>query len=87
MANDAVLETHEPVTPVQRATGSIARLGEFIHDTREEMHKVTTPSRAEVQSTTIVVVVTVFLFAGYFALVDFIVSNSLDKWFLHVTKH
>jgi preprotein translocase subunit SecE len=51
------------------------------------MHKVTTPSRAEVQSTTIVVVVTVFLFAGYFALVDFIVSNSLDKWFLHVTKH
>ena len=81
------IETNEPTTPVQRATGSVERLLEFFKDTRQEMHKVTAPSRAEVQSTTIVVLVTVFLFAGYFALVDFVIGNSLDKWFLHVTKH
>ena len=86
MANDAVMETHEPVTPVQRVLGPIERLGQFIHDTRQEMSKVTVPTRAQVQSTTIVVVVTVFLFAGYFALVDFVVSHTLDKWFLHLTK-
>jgi preprotein translocase subunit SecE len=80
------IETNEPVTPVQRATGSFERLTQFLKDTRQEMHKVTTPSRAEVQSTTTVVLVTVFLFAGYFALVDFVIGNSLDKWFLHVTK-
>jgi preprotein translocase subunit SecE len=80
------IETNEPVTPVQRALGPVERLSQFFKDTRQEMHKVTTPSRAEVQSTTIVVLVTVFLFAGYFALVDFVIGNSLDKWFLHVTK-
>jgi len=87
MANDAVLETHEPETHVQRSLNPIERLTNFLHDTREEMHKVTTPTRAEVQSTTIVVVVAVFLFAGYFALVDFIVSKTLDTWILHITKH
>jgi preprotein translocase subunit SecE len=86
MANDAVLETHEPATQVQRSLNPFERLTQFLHDTREEMHKVTTPSRAEVQSTTIVVVVAVFMFAGYFALVDFVVSKSLDTWILHLTK-
>ena len=81
------IETNEPVTPVHRALNPIERLVEFLKDTRQEMHKVTTPSRAEVQSTTIVVLVTVYLFAGYFALVDFVIGNSLDKWLLHVTKH
>ena len=81
------IETNEPVTPVQRALGPFERMTQFLKDTRQEMHKVTTPSRTEVQSTTIVVLVTVFLFAGYFALVDFVIGNSLDKWFLHMTKH
>ncbi len=80
------IETNEPVTPVQRALGPIERLSQFFKDTRQEMHKVTTPSRTEVQSTTIVVLVTVFLFAGYFALVDLILSKTLDQWFVHVTK-
>ena len=81
------IETNEPVTPVQRALGPFERLTHFLKDTRQEMHKVTTPSRAEVQSTTLVVLITVFLFAGYFALVDLVLSNTLDKWFVHVTKH
>jgi preprotein translocase subunit SecE len=81
------IETNEPVTPTQRALGPIERLSQFLKDTRQEMHKVTTPSRTEVQSTTIVVLVTVFLFAGYFALVDLILGNTLDKWFIHMTRH
>jgi preprotein translocase subunit SecE len=87
MAN-AVMETnHEPVSPVQRALGPIEKLTEFLKETRSEMSKVNTPTRAEVQSTTIVVIVAVFLFAGYFALVDLVVGNTLDKWFIHLTKH
>ena len=45
---------------------------EFLKDVRSEMRKVVSPSRAEVQSTTIVVLVTVFIFAAYFWVVDYI---------------
>ncbi len=86
--SNAVMETnHEPVSPVQRALGPFERLAEFLKETRLEMSKVNTPTRAEVQSTTIVVIVAVFLFAAYFELVDLVIGNSLDKFFLHLTKH
>jgi preprotein translocase subunit SecE len=87
MAKAAVVETHEPNTTIQRATAGPQRLVEFLKDTRQEMHKVTTPSRAQVQSTTLVVLLTVFLFAAYFWLVDVILGTGIDKLFLHLTKH
>jgi preprotein translocase subunit SecE len=86
MAN-AVIETNEEVTGIQRAASGPERLLQFLRDTRQELRKVHTPTRAQVQSTTIVVVVTVFLFAAYFELVDLVIGNSLDKLFLRLTKH
>jgi len=50
------------------------------------MKKVTTPSRKEVQGTTTVVIITVFIFAGYFWIVDTIIGKSLEKtlhWLAH----
>ena len=41
---------------MQRATAGPQRLIEFLKETRQEMRKVHTPTRAEVQSTTIVVI-------------------------------
>ena len=41
------------------------RAKSFYNDVRTEMKKVTTPSRKEVQGTTTVVIITVFLFAAY----------------------
>ena len=87
MAKAAVIETNEQGTPLQRATAAPERLMQFLRDTRQEMRKVATPSRAEVQSTTIVVVVAVFLFAAYFELVDVVVGRAIDQMFLHLTKH
>ncbi len=55
------------------------RAKSFYNDVRTEMKKVTTPSRKEVQGTTTVVIITVFLFAGYFWLIDLILQNSLDQ--------
>jgi len=43
------------------------------------MKKVTSPTRKEVQATTTVVIITVFLFAFYFWLVDLAISNSLER--------
>lgn len=59
------------------------RIKSFYGDVRAEMKKVTSPSRKEVQGTTTVVIITVFLFAAYFWAVDLILTKSLDKIFLH----
>ena len=58
------------------------RIKTFYNDVRTEMKKVTAPSFKEVQATTIVVIVTVFLFAAYFWAVDFVIGNSID-WVFH----
>ena len=87
MAKAAVIETNEEATGIQRAASGPERLIQFLKDTRQEMRKVNTPTRAEVQSTTVVVIVTVFLFAAYFFLIDSIVGKFIDKLFLQLTKH
>ena len=51
----------------------------FLSDVRAEMRKVVTPSRKEVQATTTVVILAVFLFGVYFALVDGIFSIGMDR--------
>ena len=50
----------------------------FYNDVRMEMKKVTTPSLKEVQATTVVVVITVFIFGLYFWLVDFLIGRGID---------
>jgi len=87
MSKAAVAETHEEGTAVERALSGPERLVEFLKDTRQEMRKVVSPSRAEVQSTTTVVIVTVFLFAAYFALVDAVIGKGIDKMLLKLTQH
>jgi len=51
----------------------------FLTDVRAEMRKVVTPSRKEVQATTTVVLVTVFLFGFYFWVVDGVFTYGLAK--------
>jgi preprotein translocase subunit SecE len=70
-----------------RTTAGPERVMLFLKDVRAEMRKVVTPSKTEVQSTTIVVIVTVFLFAAYFELVDLTLGRGIDKFLLHLTKH
>ena len=57
----------------------------FYTDVRTEMKKVTTPTRKEVQATTVVVIVTVFLFGLYFALIDKIIGTGIDKLLRYFT--
>ncbi len=58
----------------------------FYNDVRTEMKKVTTPSRKEVQATTVVVIITVFLFGAYFAVIDKVIGTGIDsllRYFTH----
>ena len=62
------------------------RFWNFLKEVRSEMHKVVTPSRQEVQSTTTVVIITVFLFAAYFYVVDAVfqrMMQSILAWLTH----
>jgi len=54
----------------------------FLSDVRAEMRKVVTPSRKEVQATTTVVIIAVFIFGLYFAVVDAIFSFGMNKLML-----
>jgi preprotein translocase subunit SecE len=54
------------------------RIKSFYNDVRTEMRKVTVPSRKEVQGTTGVVIITVFLFGLYFWIVDTFLGKTLD---------
>jgi preprotein translocase subunit SecE len=86
MAKAAVVETNEQ-SALQRASAGPQRLIEFLKETRQEMTKVHTPSRAEVQSTTIVVIAAVFLFAAYFFVVDQTLGRGIDQLIVYLAKH
>jgi preprotein translocase subunit SecE len=55
------------------------RTKSFYTEVRTEMKKVTTPTRKEVQATTVVVIITVFLFGFYFWIVDSAIGHGIDK--------
>jgi len=83
----AALATGEDRSPQKSTTPNQVtaywnRTVDFLKDVRGEMRKVVTPSRQEVQATTTVVIVTVFVFAAFFYVVDSIFGSAL-KWLLH----
>ena len=63
------------------------RIKAFYNDVRNEMRKVTAPSGKEVQATTVVVIVTVFLFALYFWIVDNTLGRGVTELIQYFSKH
>ena len=57
------------------------RVKSFYNDVRTEMRKVTTPSRKDVQATTSVVLIAVFLFGLYFWVIDNVIGRGVDFLF------
>ena len=51
---------------------------DYINELKLEMRRVTWPNRKQVQGTTAVVIISVFLFAGYFEVVDSILSRGVS---------
>jgi preprotein translocase subunit SecE len=63
------------------------RVRSFYNDVRTEMRKVTAPSWKEVRATTTVVVITVFIFALYFAVIDFVIQHGVTALFNYFRVH
>ncbi|MFZ0803493.1 MAG: preprotein translocase subunit SecE [Terriglobales bacterium] len=61
------------------------RFKTFYNDVRTEMKKVTTPSFKDVQATTGVVIITVFLFGVYFWFVDNTIGSGINYLFKYLT--
>ena len=54
----------------------LPRLQAYVEELKREMRLVTWPNRAQVRSTTLVVLVTVFAFAVFFGVVDFVLASG-----------
>jgi preprotein translocase subunit SecE len=88
------VETKKMANSIATASGDFGermkswpeRIKSFYNDVRTEMKKVTAPGRKEVQGTTTVVIITVFIFGFFFWVVDFALSRSLDR-VLHYLSH
>jgi preprotein translocase subunit SecE len=85
MAKTVAVE--EQSSGLERIKARPRELIEFLKDVRSEMRKVVTPTRPEVQATTAIVITTVFIFAAYFAVTDYIFGQGITRLIQHLTKH
>jgi preprotein translocase subunit SecE len=75
----------QQTTGLERLKSRPRELMEFLQNVRSEMRKVVTPTRTEVQSTTTVVIVTVFIFAAYFFVVDSVLGQAVTRLIHYLT--
>jgi len=59
---------------------------DYVNELKLEMRRVTWPSRKQVESTTGVVIFSVFAFAGYFYVVDGVLSKGIRDVLNFFTK-
>jgi len=71
---------------LERIKARPRELIEFLKDVRSEMRKVVSPTRPEVVSTTLVVLITVAIFAAYFTVTDYVFGQGVTRLIQHLTK-
>jgi len=89
------VETKKMANSIAAAGGSFGdrikswpeRVKTFYNDVRTEMRKVTSPSWKEVRATTAVVVITVFIFAVYFFIIDKLIQSGVSFLFNYFKGH
>jgi preprotein translocase subunit SecE len=59
---------------------------EYLTDVRSEMRRVTWPSRKQVESTTVVVILSVFVFAAYFEIIDKFLQSTVQRAYNFLIK-
>jgi preprotein translocase subunit SecE len=86
MANEAKVENNALQVPLEHARGVWQQVRQYVSDVRIETRRVTWPGKQEIYGTTVMVVLTTFLFGIYFWFCDqafqFVVSRAL-RYFMH----
>jgi preprotein translocase subunit SecE len=67
------------MNPGEKIRDWAVRAKEFYLAVRSEMRKVSWPSRQEVMSTTLVVIIAVLFFGAYLGVVDGVLGYSVNK--------
>jgi preprotein translocase subunit SecE len=70
----------------KKALSLVNRVRDYIDDLKTEMKHVTWPAKKQVQATTGVVIVAVFMFAAYFAAVDLLLGRAISSVFDSLAK-
>ena len=60
---------------------TLRRFKQFVAETLVELKKTSWPARKEVYGTTVVVIVTIFICAGFLFVVDFFLSGVMKRVF------
>jgi preprotein translocase SecE subunit len=74
------------VATLEKPASLPVRIREYVDGLRDEMRLVTWPSWTQVRATTTVVIIAVFVFSAYFAVVDQIVGYFIEKLFAAVAR-
>ena len=77
----------QQITPLERLKSKPQQWLDFLKDVRAEMRKVVSPTWAEVQSTTLIVITTVFIFAAFFFVTDSVFGQAVTRLIQYLTKH
>ena len=89
------VETKKMANSIATASGNFGerikswpdKIKSFYNDVRTEMRKVTAPGWKEVRGTTTVVIITVFIFAAYFGIIDFVINKAVTALFGYFRAH
>jgi preprotein translocase subunit SecE len=71
---------------MESVTGWPRRTRDYVNELKLEMRRVTWPNRKQVESTTIVVIFTVFAFALFFFVVDAALNASVTRVYHVLTR-
>jgi preprotein translocase subunit SecE len=63
----------------EKRGGPIANIGQFLHEVRLEMKRVTWPTRDEIQNTTVITLIAMVFFAAYLFGVDEIWAFLIEQ--------
>jgi preprotein translocase subunit SecE len=69
----------ESISPKRKPSSFLGRIGQFYHDVKLEMRKTSWPTRNEVWSTTVVVLIAVTFFGFYLWGIDLLVTLGFEK--------
>ena len=79
------METKSVAVESKTESGGIASwpaaIKTYFEELKQEMRRVTWPNEKQVKATTVVVIVSVFAFAAYFFVVDFIIGRGITQIF------
>jgi preprotein translocase subunit SecE len=84
------METKSVAVETKPEAGGIATwpaaIATYFEELKMEMRRVTWPNEKQVKATTVVVIASVFAFAVYFFVVDFIIGRGITQIFKVLAK-